>query len=102
MRDYDAQKQYRDHLQVFIDRFRYNANRAAQVQSKIKIIDKLPVIYPPEAPEEVKLNFSPAEEDIIGGTLLQIDNVTFQYSEKTRVIFEVRNTHLFLLMFLWN
>lgn len=88
MRDYDAQKQYRDHLQVFIDRFRYNANRAAQVQSKIKIIDKLPVIYPPEAPEEVKLNFSPAEEDIIGGTLLQIDNVTFQYSEKTRVIFE--------------
>jgi len=28
-------------MQVFIDRFRYNANRAAQVQSKIKLLEKL-------------------------------------------------------------
>ena len=29
------------HLQVFIDRFRYNANRASQVQSKLKMLEKL-------------------------------------------------------------
>jgi len=34
-REYEAQKDYRDHIQVFIDRFRYNANRAAQVQSNL-------------------------------------------------------------------
>lgn len=28
-------------IQVFIDRFRYNANRAAQVQSKLKLLEKL-------------------------------------------------------------
>ena len=28
-------------FQAFIDRFRYNANRAALVQSKIKILEKL-------------------------------------------------------------
>ena len=28
-------------FQVFIDRFRYNANRAAQVQSKLKLLEKL-------------------------------------------------------------
>lgn len=27
--------------QVFIDRFRYNANRASQVQSKLKMLEKL-------------------------------------------------------------
>ncbi|MGH0153207.1 UNVERIFIED_CONTAM: hypothetical protein FKN15_056310 [Acipenser sinensis] len=41
LREYEAQKQYRDHIQVFIDRFRYNANRAAQVQSKLKLLEKL-------------------------------------------------------------
>jgi ATP-binding cassette subfamily F protein 3 len=32
---------YRKHLQAFIDRWRYNANRAAQAQSKIKILEKV-------------------------------------------------------------
>lgn len=40
-REYEAQLEYRQHIQVFIDRFRYNANRAAQVQSKIKLLEKL-------------------------------------------------------------
>ena len=40
-REFDAQQEYRQHIQVFIDRFRYNANRAAQVQSKIKLLEKL-------------------------------------------------------------
>lgn len=39
-REYDAQMDYRKHLQAFIDRWRYNANRAAQAQSKIKILEK--------------------------------------------------------------
>ena len=53
VRDYEAQKAYREHIQVFIDRFRYNANRAAQVQSKIKGLEKLPKLVAPEPPEEV-------------------------------------------------
>lgn len=40
-REYEAQLEYRQHIQIFIDRFRYNANRAAQVQSKIKQLEKL-------------------------------------------------------------
>jgi ATP-binding cassette subfamily F protein 3 len=40
-REYSAQMEYRQHIQIFIDRFRYNANRAAQVQSKIKLLEKL-------------------------------------------------------------
>lgn len=40
-REYEAQQQHRQHVQEFIDRFRYNANRAASVQSKIKMLEKL-------------------------------------------------------------
>jgi ATPase subunit of ABC transporter with duplicated ATPase domains len=44
-REYDAQMEYRKHLQAFIDRWRYNANRAAQAQSKIKILEKVRVSF---------------------------------------------------------
>lgn len=40
-REFDAQMAHRAHVQEFIDRFRYNANRAASVQSKIKMLEKL-------------------------------------------------------------
>lgn len=40
-REYEAQMANRQHVQEFIDRFRYNANRAASVQSKIKMLEKL-------------------------------------------------------------
>lgn len=40
-REYEAQAAHRAHVQEFIDRFRYNANRAASVQSKIKMLEKL-------------------------------------------------------------
>ncbi|KAJ2841386.1 ATP-binding cassette, regulator of translational elongation, partial [Coemansia erecta] len=52
MREYESQMQYRAHLQEFIDRWRYNANRAAQAQMKVKILEKLPVL---ERPEDEKI-----------------------------------------------
>lgn len=40
-REYEAQMQFRAHVQEFIDKFRYNAKRASLVQSKIKMLEKL-------------------------------------------------------------
>jgi hypothetical protein len=40
-RDYESQQQYRQHVQEFIDKFRYNAKRASMVQSRIKMLEKL-------------------------------------------------------------
>lgn len=40
-REYEAQQAKRAHVQEFIDKFRYNANRAASVQSRIKMLEKL-------------------------------------------------------------
>lgn len=43
-KEYETQMEYRAHLQAFIDRWRYNANRAAQAQSKIKILEKVGIV----------------------------------------------------------
>ena len=40
-REYEAQMEYRRHVQEFIDKFRYNAKRASLVQSRIKQLEKL-------------------------------------------------------------
>jgi len=83
-REYEAQKEYRDHIQVFIDRFRYNANRAAQVQSKLKLLEKLPVLRPVEKEHEVHFRFPDPEP--LNGTILQLDDVVFAYSKDSRTI----------------
>ena len=56
-KEYQTQMEYRAHLQAFIDRWRYNANRAAQAQSKIKILEKLPELEPPEEDETEKFKY---------------------------------------------
>ncbi|KAK4330868.1 Protein GCN20 [Rhodotorula toruloides] len=78
-REYESQLQYRQHLQVFIDRWRYNANRAAQAQSKIKILEKLPELTPPEEDDVVTFKFP--ETDKISPPLLQLTDVEFGYTK---------------------
>ncbi|KAG8959136.1 hypothetical protein FRC03_008399 [Tulasnella sp. 419] len=77
-KEYETQKAYREHLQAFIDRWRYNANRAAQAQSKIKILEKLPELEEPEAEETEKFKFPETEK--IAPPLLQLNEVKFGYS----------------------
>ncbi|KAG2023228.1 multidrug resistance protein 1 [Coprinopsis cinerea AmutBmut pab1-1] len=77
-KEYEAQLEYRKHLQAFIDRWRYNANRAAQAQMKIKILEKLPDLQPPE--EEESETFKFPETDKLSPPLLQMSEVTFGYT----------------------
>ncbi|SJL05384.1 related to ATPase component of ABC transporters with duplicated ATPase domains/Translation elongation factor EF-3b [Armillaria ostoyae] len=83
-KEYEAQMDYRKHLQAFIDRWRYNANRAAQAQSRIKILEKLPELEPPEADETERFKFP--ETDKISPPILQMDEVTFGYSPEKIVL----------------
>ncbi|KAF8633993.1 hypothetical protein AX15_001168 [Amanita polypyramis BW_CC] len=76
-KEYEAQMEYRKHLQAFIDRWRYNANRAAQAQMKIKILEKLPELQPPEQEETETFRFPETEK--ISPPLLQLSEATFGY-----------------------
>ncbi|WRT63872.1 uncharacterized protein IL334_000798 [Kwoniella shivajii] len=81
-KEYETQLAYRQHLQAYIDRWRYNANRAAQAQSKIKILEKLPELEPPEVDDSESFKFPDPEK--ISPPLLQLDEATFGYTpEKT-------------------
>lgn len=82
LREYQNQVEYRAHLQAFIDRWRYNANRAAQAQMKIKILEKLPELEPPEVENSIFFKFPDPEK--LGPPILQMTDCTFGYTpEKT-------------------
>ncbi|CAG9821893.1 unnamed protein product [Phaedon cochleariae] len=83
-REYEAQMQQRQHVQEFIDRFRFNANRAALVQSKIKMLEKLPELKPIIKEVEVVLKLPDTEP--LSPPILQLNEVMFRYNAE-RVIF---------------
>ncbi|XP_067010007.1 ATP-binding cassette sub-family F member 3 [Anabrus simplex] len=77
-REFEAQQQHRAHVQEFIDKFRYNANRASSVQSKIKMLEKLPELKAVEKEVEVVLKFP--ETEGLSPPILQLDEVVFAYN----------------------
>uniref|UniRef100_T1JK48 ABC transporter domain-containing protein n=1 Tax=Strigamia maritima TaxID=126957 RepID=T1JK48_STRMM len=76
-REYEAQQQHKAHVQEFIDKFRYNAKRASLVQSKIKMLEKLPELQKIEKIGGVVLNFPPTEP--LAPPIIQLDDVAFHY-----------------------
>ncbi|XP_076302304.1 ATP-binding cassette sub-family F member 3-like [Lasioglossum baleicum] len=80
-REYEAQQAKRAHVQEFIDRFRYNANRASSVQSKIKMLEKLPELKPMEKEGEVTLRFPDVTP--LSPPILQLNEVSFSYTKES-------------------
>ena len=87
LREYESQLAYRQHLQAFVDRWRYNAARASQAQSKIKVLEKLPELHAPETEDSESFKFPDAEK--ISPPLLQLDNITFGYSPEKTILKDV-------------
>uniref|UniRef100_A0A146M2S6 ATP-binding cassette sub-family F member 3 n=2 Tax=Lygus hesperus TaxID=30085 RepID=A0A146M2S6_LYGHE len=83
-REIEAQEQHKAHVKEFIDRFRYNANRASSVQSKIKMLEKLPELKPVEKEIEVVLRFP--EVEALSPPILQLKEVSFGYTPEKLVL----------------
>ena len=78
-RQHEAQMVKMNHMQDFVDKFRYNAKRAALVQSRIKAIERETVVEAVE--EEGKLfKFSFIDSGQLGRPIIQIEGVTFGFS----------------------
>jgi len=84
-KEYDSQMEYRKHVQEFIDKFRYNAKRAPMVQSRIKMLEKLPKLEPVIAEGTVTLKFP--DVDKLAGPILVLTDVSFKYEGTDRIIF---------------
>ncbi|KAI3380219.1 hypothetical protein SNEBB_009506 [Seison nebaliae] len=86
-REYLAQQQYRESLEAFITKFRYNANRASQVQSKIKLLDRMPELKAVEKEKIITFKFN--EPDQFPGTLFYLSEVAFNYIENETIFKDV-------------
>lgn len=64
----------------FIERFRYKATKARQVQSRIKQLEKLELIDLPDFEKEIKINFP--EPPPSGSISLEIENLSKYYDDK--------------------
>lgn len=77
-REYENQMAQRAHLQAFIDKFRYNAAKSSEAQSRIKKLEKMPVLEAPEAEYLVHFKFPDVEK--MSPPIIQMSGVSFGYS----------------------
>ncbi|KAF2002881.1 putative translation initiation regulator [Amniculicola lignicola CBS 123094] len=78
-REYENQMAIRQHLQAFVDKFRYNAAKASEAQSRLKKLEKMPVLQAPEAEYTVHFKFPEVEK--LSPPIIQMTNVTFGYTK---------------------
>ncbi len=71
----------RERLETFIRRFRAQASRASLVQSRIKQLEKLPVIDIPPAVKKISFTFP--DPPAAGRRLLTAEGLTKRYGDKT-------------------
>ena len=77
MNAYKNQKDRIDDLEAFINRFRYQATKAKQVQSRIKELEKIERIQVPE--EESTIHFSIPQPPASGRTVIEVSHLSKQY-----------------------
>lgn len=77
-KQYEAQQIKLQHMQEFVDKFRYNAKRASLVQSRIKQIEKQILIEKIEDEEEFEFEFYDSGQ--LGRPIIAIEGVTFGFN----------------------
>jgi ATP-binding cassette subfamily F protein 3 len=77
MNAYKNQRDRIDALEAFINRFRYQATKAKQVQSRIKELEKIERIEVPE--EEATIHFSIPQPPTSGRTVMEVAGLSKSY-----------------------
>jgi ATP-binding cassette subfamily F protein 3 len=75
----EGQTRQQDHLQKFIDKFRYNAKRASLVQSRIKALNRMDIID--EISEDPTCVFQFPDPEMLTPPLLRLTETTIGYGE---------------------
>jgi ATP-binding cassette subfamily F protein 3 len=86
---YRNQREQIEHLEAFISRFRYQATKAKQVQSRIKELEKIERIEIP--PEEPVIHFKFPQPPPSGRMVVEAEGLSKSYGEK-QVLGNVRFT----------
>ncbi|MSO19995.1 MAG: ABC-F family ATP-binding cassette domain-containing protein [Acidobacteria bacterium] len=78
--EYRQQRERIDHLEIFINRFRYQASKARQVQSRIKELEKIERIEIP--PDEQTIRFSFPQPPASGRVVTEFADIAKRYDDK--------------------
>lgn len=90
-KDYEAQQKEIARLEELIERFRYKANKAAMAQSKIKALERMDLIEPPESYDlkAFKASFEPDYESV--NDVLTVRNLQIGYNNVlSEVSFDIK------------
>lgn len=68
----------KEHLQAFVDKFRYKATKAKQAQSRIKALEKMPLI--PEVDKETSYSWEFLQPSNASSPLIRLDDATLGYA----------------------
>ncbi|MBX3582019.1 MAG: ABC-F family ATP-binding cassette domain-containing protein [Rhizobiaceae bacterium] len=84
---------------AFIERFKARASHAAQVQSRVKKLDKIEKVEPPKRRQTVKFEFQPAPRS--GEDIVTLKNVHKRYGSRTiyeNLDFQIRRRERWCIM----
>ncbi len=86
IKEYEKQQEEIQHLQEFIDRFRYKATKAVQAQERQKMLDKIleHEIVVPESLKKIHFKFPPAPHS--GRLVATLSGITKSYDGKRNVL----------------
>ncbi|MBN2410131.1 ABC-F family ATP-binding cassette domain-containing protein [candidate division KSB1 bacterium] len=73
-------KTEREHQERFINRFRYKASKATQVQSRIKQLEKLEQVELPPPPKKLYFNISVEQQSY--KDVLAVSDISFRYTDE--------------------
>ncbi|WP_298611056.1 ATP-binding cassette domain-containing protein [uncultured Thiothrix sp.] len=84
---YEKQKREREHMQRYVDRFRAQATKARQAQSRLKALERMELIAPAHVDSPFSFSFRDPEK--MPDRLLNMSGVSVGYGDKT-IIANVR------------
>lgn len=76
-KQFESQEKQRAHIQSFIDRFRYNANRAKMAQSRIKALERMELVADVVADPQFAFKFPDPEP--VSGSFMELVDCEFGY-----------------------
>jgi ATP-binding cassette subfamily F protein 3 len=77
---FERQQKERDHMQSFVDRFRYKASKAKQAQSRLKALERMAELLPAQADSAFHMSFK--EPDTLPNPLVTMEHVSVGYGDK--------------------
>ena len=79
---FDNQQREIEHIEAFIERFRYKATKAKQVQSRIKLLEKMDRIEVDDT-DNSKIHFMFPEAVNSGKVVVELENIRKDFPQKT-------------------